>query len=282
MDKAIRSTPQTSGIDRYRKGAWADLREAAKERVRAYQPGERPNEGKLGVTLEAFLDWLPLKRENNLLRGTLQQLGKMMRSRCTGHPIMSNVEIAAGALTDPQTHDDRFRDDYQRWDGGRCVVCQSMTDRHPHPFLEDVLYLFFPDVQRIGMRVETVNDLRNGLTLDRNLHFAFGQFDIAFSTPDQHTVKAYPGYPSTVSDQFPKDSVIRPQKAREVEDLHLPDSTTLDCHYRLAEIMQASGMGEYIERRSRVWGNYRGAAGPGHLSKDGSTDVETLFKLGLW
>jgi hypothetical protein len=47
---------------------------------------------------------------------------------------------------------------------------------------------------------------------------------------------------------LPKDRKIKFECAQG-EDLPLPDPEYLDCHYRVAEILNASGLVVYIERK---------------------------------
>ncbi|GFF84565.1 hypothetical protein IFM47457_06523 [Aspergillus lentulus] len=63
----------------------------------------------------------------------------------------------------------------------------------------------------------------------------------------------------------------------------LPDPAYLDCHYRVAEILHASGLAEYIERKIQDWEDLKQSGGTdGALRPDGSTDVTRILNTALW
>ncbi|KAL2825450.1 hypothetical protein BDW59DRAFT_161677 [Aspergillus cavernicola] len=234
----------------------------------------------------------------------------------------SNSEIVASTLTEAQSRDDRFRQNCLRRDGDRCVISKSMSvdawtelgrpadvrstfveAAHIIPFSYaswdkssaaptgiadtwEVLFRCFPAVRRTGLQAETINELYNGLTLERNLHLVFGDFRIAFvatvETPHQYKVKAYPSCPTDILQQLPKDMLVQFEKAKGAERLPLPDPACLDCHYRLAEILNASAMGDYIDKKLKDWRDLKGSTGPGHLSANGSTEITELLQVAFW
>lgn len=78
---------------------------------------------------------------------------------------------------------------------------------------------------------------------------------------------------------IPKDP-IQFRDATRTEYLPPPNHEFLDCHYRLAEILHASGMGLCLERIIDGLDGMNGASG--HMSENGSTDLSTSLRVRLW
>ncbi|OJJ47740.1 hypothetical protein ASPZODRAFT_63861 [Penicilliopsis zonata CBS 506.65] len=237
------------------------------------------------------------------------------------HPKrQNNVDIAAITLDEPQTCLDAFRDQCLKRDSHRCVVTGEMendrwykegaSDDVHHGFLEaahiipfayaswdsssrppekisiqwEALWRYFPEVRRLGMQVETINNLYNGITLSSYIHAAFGQFHIAFKPTDTENVyerKIYRRFPSLLRRTLPESNRIEILRAEDAQDFELPNATLLDCHWRLAEILNASGMAEIIDRNRRDWEDLKGSAG-GQLREDGGTDFGQYLRVALW
>ncbi|GAB1209408.1 hypothetical protein APSETT445_008181 [Aspergillus pseudonomiae] len=70
---------------------------------------------------------------------------------------------------------------------------------------------------------------------------------------DTYEVKVFRRYPKLDRQLLPQSGYIELKKAHDAQDLDLPNRALLDCHYRLAEILNASGMAEVIERNFREW-----------------------------
>ena len=68
---------------------------------------------------------------------------------------------------------------------------------------------------------------------------------------------------------------------QEQKMLELPDAALLDCHYGLAEIINASDMAELIESHVRNWEDIKDCA-RGCLREDGGTDIGQFLSIGLW
>ncbi|KAG2016689.1 hypothetical protein GB937_006168 [Aspergillus fischeri] len=66
------------------------------------------------------------------------------------------------------------------------------------------------------------------------------------------------------------------------ESTSLPNPVLLDCHFRIAEILNASGMSEFIDREIRDWETLKGGPDAYQLRPDGSTDVTRYLNAGLW
>jgi len=133
------------------------------------------------------------------------------------------------------------------------------------------------------MAVKNINDPSNGISLRDDFHKQFGMFRCAFvptGEPNVYTFKTYKWFPPYLS-QLPADRLVKIQAAPDATDINLPKSAFLDCHYRVAEILNSSGMAEVIEKQMQDWEDTK-ASGHGNLSEDGSTDISHYLQLGLW
>jgi hypothetical protein len=87
-----------------------------------------------------------------------------------------------------------------------------------------------------------------------------------------YEIKVYDRFPSAERAFFPENRRVEFTRAEDAQDLELPNAALLDCHYRVAEILNASGMAEVIERYRRDYEDIKGNAG-GSLKEDGGTDI---------
>lgn len=95
-------------------------------------------------------------------------------------------------------------------------------------------------------------------------------------------MKFYRGFTTGYRVFFPENDRVEIRSGPNAEDLALPNPAILDCHYRIAEILNASGMGKIIDRIIYDWENIRDSEGCGYLAPDGSSDLERLLSVGLW
>lgn len=70
-------------------------------------------------------------------------------------------------------------------------------------------------------------------------------------------------------------------KAPGAENLLLPCRVFLDSHYRLAEILHASGMGEFIDQKIRDWEKMKNGPDCHQLRADGGTDLDKILRTAL-
>ncbi|RAL02491.1 HNH endonuclease signature motif containing protein, partial [Aspergillus ibericus CBS 121593] len=148
----------------------------------------------------------------------------------------------------------------------------------------EVLWRCFPGVRHEGIAVETINSLTNGLTMRSPVHMAFGAFSIALKptdTPNLYERVFFRRYPSSERRALPASNMIELKQAPGAEDLELPSAALLDCHYRLAEILNASGMAEVIDEHWRRWEDLKESAG-GMLRPDGGTEIGEYLEVALW
>jgi hypothetical protein len=93
-----------------------------------------------------------------------------------------------------------------------------------------------------------------------------------------YELKVFKRYPNTARRFLPDNNRVEFTRAEDTQDLELPNAALLDCHYRLAEILNASGMAELIESHLRDWEDIKG----GSLREDGRTDIGQFLRVGLW
>jgi hypothetical protein len=96
-----------------------------------------------------------------------------------------------------------------------------------------------------------------------------------------YEVKVFWRYPSADRIALPKTGRVEFTRAEDAQDLELPDAALLDCHYRLAEIINVSDMAELIESHVRDWEDIKDCA-RGCLREDGGTDIGQFLSIGLW
>lgn len=241
--------------------------------------------------------------------------------RCSPHPHRLDAEEAvASTLDDPLEREKKFRDMCLRRDNYCCVVSGDMdVDKfcergspegvisgdlevaHIVPFsyvnwntstplpqastIWEALMRCFPGIRQIGLSAETINHVFNGLTMEAPLHSSFGSFRLAFKRTDiLHTYQCmtYSDFPTRNHMYLPENDIIKLKQALGAEDLPLPNPVLIDCHYRLAEILNASGMGERIDEHWRRWEDIKGSTAGHMLSPDGYTDLGCLLETAFW
>ncbi|OOF90161.1 hypothetical protein ASPCADRAFT_10910 [Aspergillus carbonarius ITEM 5010] len=231
-----------------------------------------------------------------------------------------NAGLVASTINESQTRTRVFRDILLKRDDYRCVVSGcvdpeyhqqmglpadvpdiKLEGAHIIPFSygcwkgkgvpEDVaniwelLYRCFPGVRRAALTIGTINSPENGLSLTVLLHSAFGNFRIAFKETDikhQYEVKSY-GYLNYYERQMiPSNRLVTFRQAEGHKDIPLPDPVLLDCHYRIAEILHATGLAEVIDRDFDRWDEMRRAPNAAQLREDGSTDITRYLEAAFW
>jgi hypothetical protein len=81
---------------------------------------------------------------------------------------------------------------------------------------------------------------------------------------------------------LPADRIVTFTSAQGQEHISLPDPAFLECHYLMAEILNASGMGELIDRHIEEWEDLKERVGGGNLSNTGYAGLENILRVGLW
>ncbi|KAJ5470528.1 hypothetical protein N7530_007885, partial [Penicillium desertorum] len=218
------------------------------------------------------------------------------------------VNIVASTLDQPERRDPSFAAQLQRRENCRCVITERQGEpgnlfhdptegAHIIPFAFaswkgapgvpidtpatwNCVYKCFPALRQI-LSSDEINALRNGLTLRDSVHTQFGKFTIALKPTDiknEYEVKTYKRYPSADTSALPYDRRVRILPNTEYE---IPSRAILDAHRRMCEILNASAMGETIERHLRDWEELRGSTSA-IIREDGMTDLASLLDIALW
>ncbi|KAJ9296811.1 hypothetical protein DTO271G3_5010 [Paecilomyces variotii] len=234
------------------------------------------------------------------------------RTRTLIYDRNDNVETVVSGINDPQNQERKFRDDVLYRDGFQCVVTNDMDFKHwekvggpagiMYSELEaahiipfsltswkeslaasfdisdawETLYRYFPKVRQIGMKVDNINNPCNGISLRDSLHTQFGKFHLAFAptaTPNTYKVKTYKAFPTYLRREIPYDSIVCFTDSSDAHGISLPDAALLDCHYRVAEVLNASGMLGEIDTKIREWEDMEVNMWDDHLADEGITDV---------
>ncbi|EDN04047.1 predicted protein [Histoplasma mississippiense (nom. inval.)] len=293
-------------IGRYVPGQWAHT---------------KSTDNNLIPCLNACLDWLPAEGVDSLVHdvescgddealyyvfktlasGLLQPMKALSTgASVTESPIIKhqrNADLVAANIPEPQSRTDEFRDKCLRRDGSRCVVTQRMDinlwkninrpseGEKNAANVWETLFRCFPSIRRIGMNARNINDASNGITLLDIIHKQFGKFRCAFEpteTPHVYNFKTYLDYPYKKV-FFPQDQKVTMRKAEGGEDVKLPSPELLECHWRIAEILNASGMSEIIDRIIKDWEYIKeGDEGHGSLREDGKSNVSEILSAAFW
>ncbi|GAD93185.1 hypothetical protein ANI_1_1262034 [Paecilomyces variotii No. 5] len=255
---------------------------------------------------------------HNLLAGLLATMKTASPSSAIDSPIekgKSDVEHVVSTLSEP----DKFQDDVFLRDGHCCVLTQVMNYWHwvdvgepeyiSHADLEaahiipfamdsnntillehdrantwEVLYRYFPGVQNTGTSADTINDPSNGIALADFIHKQFRNFRCTFrktEIPNQYGLKTYKRFPPALKPLL-SSSPVQFERAENGADVPFPHPDLLDCHYKIAEILNASGMGEEIDRKQDEWDRMKRNMPDGCLNEDGSSNVADILRTGLW
>jgi hypothetical protein len=99
--------------------------------------------------------------------------------------------------------------------------------------------------------------------------------------PHVYQLKVYKRYPTLQRSLLPTGNIKLEGAPDEEEPVALPNPVFLDCHYRVAEILNASGMAEEIELKMREWEDAKATEGGGCLEQDGTTDISQILNAAL-
>ncbi|KAG2022013.1 hypothetical protein GB937_004107 [Aspergillus fischeri] len=79
------------------------------------------------------------------------------------------------------------------------------------------------------------------------------------------------------------DHKVKFQCSEGAENIPLPDPTFLDCHYRVAEIINAADLAPPIRNKIRDWRDLKKYGDTnGCLRSNGSTDITDILNTALW
>ncbi|KAL1848794.1 hypothetical protein Plec18170_007805 [Paecilomyces lecythidis] len=91
---------------------------------------------------------------------------------------------------------------------------------------------------------------------------------------DEYEVKVYPQFNELFLPALPANRILQLRASPGYEHIKLPDPEFLDMHYRLVEILHASGMGWQIDKHIQDFEDFTCFA-------DGSTNVHQLLTIRL-
>ncbi|KAE8135355.1 hypothetical protein BDV38DRAFT_284990 [Aspergillus pseudotamarii] len=297
--------------------SWPLLADEGRKRIARYQPQNRAYDEMVKPSLCAFIDWLPEGGRESIARDCIKattddDLYQVFKNLFTGLAIpmktrsklpsvtdspdpnrQNNVEVIAGILDQFNTRGQDFHHGCLRRDSYKCVITGEMDTKHweslgcpegidfaptegahiiPFTYASwdtstgrakawEVLYRCFPG----------------------SVHDQFGPFNIVLQPTNlmnKYEVKYFYKYPP--SDRRLLPETIELKKAKDTEQLALPNRALLDCHYRLAEILNASGLGEIIERHADRWKNLKVSTYNAVIREDGGTNIGEFLDAGLW
>ncbi|KAI9925089.1 hypothetical protein ASPWEDRAFT_72238 [Aspergillus wentii DTO 134E9] len=219
------------------------------------------------------------------------------------------VDSTSIAMTDPIVREQqRLRRECLQREGNRCavsgvynaehmatapsnVITANLEAAHVIPFALGIfknenerqriatiwtyLHRYFPCLlSRIGFDYESLNKVENVMMLEKLLHGEFGAFNWtleATETVNYYTIKTFPRLPTILQFHLPANRSI--QLKSHDGRWPLPDPSLLAVHAAIANILNATGRGEEIDRILRDYGE------SGGLSADGRTDVSQLLSV---
>ncbi|KAJ5781365.1 hypothetical protein N7457_006525 [Penicillium paradoxum] len=231
----------------------------------------------------------------------------------------SHAERISTSLDQPVSRTMEFREGLLQRDGYRCVLTGDMEFSHwesldcPEDVIDlgktegahiipfsyaawdprrnnllpdvsrawEVLWRCFPSMRAIGFNHEDINSLCNGLTLTNWVHEHFGAFRIAFEctgAENKYKVHTFKGVSDKYKAHFPLE--VRFINKDTDNDRSLPSPILLDCHFRLAKILNASGMAAAFDFDFEEWEEVKVRAG-GQLPEDGDIDISQALCVGL-
>lgn len=115
---------------------------------------------------------------------------------------------------------------------------------------------------------------RNAITLTRELHSLFGDFQIFFEPcPNLHTYRIDSFYPRILR-QDPAFPLTRTLYLSEHRTIDPPPPRLLAVHCAIAHVLHHSAAGEYIDRLLLEMDGQ-------HVQADGSTELDRLVRLRL-
>ncbi|KIN05190.1 hypothetical protein OIDMADRAFT_39565 [Oidiodendron maius Zn] len=249
------------------------LVEAAKERITKYQSQNRVHEDILQPSLKAFVEWLPEGGQESIARDIInattdKELYNIFYNLLTGivvpmmalskHDTGMYFDVVERMLNSPQARDSKFRDLCHQRDSYRCVITGDMDTNYWEKTLGCPEGVHFSKVRAAHI-----------------IPLNYATWDKLLDIDDVYELKLYDYFPSSYERIFPKKSLVEFARAENTQDLEPPNATLLDCHYRLAEILNASGMARLVDDYLWGYGYTQDSAGR-------SPDIERILYLAFW
>ncbi|KAK2801370.1 hypothetical protein FQN50_007755 [Emmonsiellopsis sp. PD_5] len=136
------------------------------------------------------------------------------------------------------------------------------------------IYRYFPSLRsRMSFTLENINNVENSMMLVPSLHTEFGRFHFAFeatSTIHRYRLKTYRNFATVNNHLLPTNRIVT---FTNHNTQHLPPHPKLiEVHTAIANILNATGRGELVEKIQREQGNSGGV-----LANNGSTDIGQIL-----
>ncbi|GAQ40909.1 similar to An03g03340 [Aspergillus niger] len=153
----------------------------------------------------------------------------------------------------------------------------------------ETLCRYFPAIHQARMGAgginALVNSLSNSFLLNFSLNLVFSRFALAFKATDRPNIYKtvrFSGFPTSLLIGFPNEIELKPVAAPGSEHLELPSKNLLDCHYRLAQILNACG-----DKMAFLPGKYRNhweyhIRWNVQAMLDGDADLSGYLETALW
>ncbi|EGC48642.1 conserved hypothetical protein [Histoplasma capsulatum var. duboisii H88] len=270
------------------------------------------SEGVVGCTTDASLRQLVSSLDTGLLRPIKAHGGKT--PAITPSPrfgVEDSIEELNSMDFEPISRNEqrRLRNKCLSRDGQMCVISKAHNeDAHPPPDslfapLETAhiipfslasfsgeeerlrtstiwtnIYRYFPSLRsRMNFTLDNVNEVENAMMLIPSLHTEFGRFHFALeatTTIHRYRVKTFKNF-TTINNHFlPTNRIVT--FTNNDTRYPLPHPVLIEIHTAIANILNATGRGELVERIQRELGDSAGV-----LAKDGSTDIGHILSCSL-
>ncbi|OJD15621.1 hypothetical protein AJ78_04141 [Emergomyces pasteurianus Ep9510] len=234
------------------------------------EPEWLPDEGKLSFAQ----DILACDNDNdlhavfwNLVTGLLYQMKTTSRK--------TSVSSSPQSLSVYQSRDSKFRETCLQRDKYKCMVTKEMDINHwgQIDYPSDVL---FGDVEAAHIIPFT-----STVCINSNSQSAL-LMNYVQKTLHVYTLKTFHRFPPVYRSLVLTDGIVTMQHALDSENVNPPSPIFLDCHRRIAEVLNVSRMEEVIEKLTREWEVIKLYEGHGSLDSLGRSDVSRILETALW
>ncbi|GIJ98286.1 hypothetical protein Aspvir_000402 [Aspergillus viridinutans] len=137
------------------------------------------------------------------------------------------------------------------------------------------MFRYFPSIRsRLNFHYDQINSLTNVMMLSDMIHKQFGRFSLTLEPTDtlnQYRLKTFPSCTRNLRYHLPKSGVVN--LICHDGRYPLPSPELLQLHCSVANILNATGRGEKIDRILRDY------VATGALARDGSTNISELLSV---
>ncbi|EAW19001.1 HNH endonuclease signature motif containing protein [Aspergillus fischeri NRRL 181] len=137
------------------------------------------------------------------------------------------------------------------------------------------MFRYFPSIRsKLNFHYDQINSLTNVMMLSNMIHKQFGRFSLALEPTDtlnQYRLKTFRRFTRNLRYHLPESGVVN--LICHDGRYPLPSPELLQLHCSVANILNATGRGEKIDRILRDYG------ATGALARDGSTNISELLSV---